>query len=174
MEQAIPRSLQTAVAFLLLLFLHLHSLGSPRASLGSPVPWGGQQQSILPPSLALPEPAGAGAMAASHHGGPGDGVLRVRLVPGSEAVDVAAGGQGGPFARHGDVPERGDVGGAGGEGGGGVEVLPVGRAGALLHDLLVLGALVLEPDLHLREGAHGECGGWGLWPMFSLLDPQHQ
>lgn len=106
-----------------------------------------------PPHLAGPpgEPAVAGSVAASHHGGSGDGILWVRLVPGSEAVDVAAGGQGGPFARHGDVPERGDVGGAGGEGGGGVEVLPIGRARALLHDLLVLGALVLEPDLDLWE-----------------------
>jgi len=146
MEQAIPRLLQTSVAFLLF-FLLLHSLGSPRASLGSPVPRGVAQS--FPPPLA--GPPGAGAVAASHHGGPGDGVLRVRLVPGSEAVDVAAGGQGGPFAWHGDVPEWGDVGGAGGEGGSSVEVVPVGRARALLHDLLVFGALVLEPDLNLRE-----------------------
>lgn len=95
-------------------------------------------------------------------------------VPVTKSVHVTVGGGGGGDGGGGG--ERGSLGdlpqlrvkswGAGGDGGAGaaVEMFSIHRAAAVLDDLLVLGAFVLEPYLHLKEreqncdGGTSQCG----------------
>ena len=78
-------------------------------------------------------------------------VVVVVWVPVTKVVHVIGGMHGRPFVGHGHLPELGEHGGAGrGNRRGAVEMLPF-RHTAVLHDLLVLGALVLEPDLYLQN-----------------------
>lgn len=70
-------------------------------------------------------------------------------VPVAKSVHVIVRVHRTPFGRHGDLPELGQSWGAGGSGAGAVEVFSL-RGAAVLHDLLVFGAFVLEPDFHLE------------------------
>lgn len=71
-------------------------------------------------------------------------------VPVSITVHVSVGMHVGSLVGHGDLPELRQAWRAGRDGAGAVEMFPL-RAAAVLHDLLVLGALVLEPYFHLEE-----------------------
>lgn len=99
----------------------------------------------------------------SHHLRPGHRVL-VRVVvvvvvvvrvPVAKTVHVIVWVHLGPFVRHGDLPELGQPGRAGRDGAGAVEMLPLWSA-AMLHDLFILGALILKPYFHLKKGVKKE------------------
>lgn len=97
----------------------------------------------------------------SHHLRPGHRVLMrvVVWIPVTKTVHVIVWVHLGSFVRHGDLPELGQPGRAGRDGTSAVEMFSLWSA-AMLHDLFILGALILKPYFHLkRENAHNcHCG----------------
>lgn len=100
----------------------------------------------------------------SHHLRPGHRVLMrvVVWIPVSKTVHIIVWVHWCSFVRHGNLPKLGQHGRAGGDGVGAVDIFPLWSA-AMLHDLFILGALILKPYFHLkkkrRENAHNcHCG----------------
>ncbi len=96
----------------------------------------------------------------SHHLSPVHRVLmRVMVwVPVTKTVHVIVWVHLGSFVRHGDLPELGQPGRAGRNGAGAVEMFSLWSA-SMLHDLFILGALILKPYFHLKGRK---------WPLMSL------
>lgn len=93
----------------------------------------------------------------SHHLRPGHRVL-VRVVvwiPVTKTVHVIVWVHWGSFVRHGNLPKLGQPGRARGDGAGAVEMFSLWSA-AMLHDLFILGALILKPYFHLKK-REGKC-----------------